>query len=182
MRQRAPRLHELRRRCDRMLSELDLPSPFDPAVFCARLSDVRGRRIHLEPTRAAIGPCGAWLATDRADYIFYEEATSPAHQDHIIRHELGHLLSAHEPTSPLDEALARALAPDLDPAVVRRFRGRTTYSTEEEWEAEALAWLILERSGRVADRTNCAADNPGMAELLHGLEATLEQPGRVHRV
>jgi hypothetical protein len=176
VRRPATDLRGLRRRCEATIRDLEIPSPFDIADFCQQLSASRGRQISLQPMSAAISPCGVWLATDTADYIFYEQTTSPLHQEHIALHEVGHLLSDHRPTGPLDEAAALALTPHLDPGMVRRMLGRTTYSTEEEREAEMLAWLILERCGRGEGEP---ADEPAVAGLLHRLEATLEQPGQI---
>ena len=181
-RRRGTQLDRLRRRCEAMLRELELPTPFDPQLFCERLGEHRGRPISLQPSRAAIGMCGAYFATDQADYIFYEVATSLPHQDHIIRHELGHLLSGHESTSPLDESLTRALLPDVDPTLIRHFWGRTTYSAEEEQEAEDLAWLILERCGEPSEAPYPEADSPATAGLLQRFEDTLERPGHRERV
>ena len=62
---------------------------------CRRLGERRGKAIRLVayPLEAP-GPFGLWLNTPSADYILYQAETTPAHQQHIIAHELGHLLTA----------------------------------------------------------------------------------------
>jgi len=79
------------------------------------------------------------------DYVFYEAETSQLHREHIILHELGHLLCEHQPTEVLDEEVVAQLLPDLNPAVVYRVLGRTTYTAIEEQEAEMLASLVRGR-------------------------------------
>lgn len=139
-------LDRLRRRCEARLSELALPSPFDARALCASVAESRGRPIHLMPMSGGLGVCGLWVATDSSDLIFYEGTTTPPHQEHIILHELSHLLCDHYPVPLADPGQARLLLPDLDPEVVRRVLGRTTYSAVEEQEAELLATLIRQRA------------------------------------
>ncbi len=49
----------------------------------------------LPEEAAATGACGLWLGTDNADYVFYEARTAPLHREHIILHEIGHVLCDH---------------------------------------------------------------------------------------
>jgi hypothetical protein len=92
-------LRAVRRRCESTLRDVSVPSPFDVRAFTATVSSRRGRPIHLLPKSARLGPCGVWLAMPSADYVFFENATSPLHREHIILHELGHLLRNHAPRS-----------------------------------------------------------------------------------
>ena len=104
------------------------------------------------PIPGMTDPCGVWIATDSTDYIAFDSATSPLHGDHIILHELGHLLCEHDSAelSPL-ESIA-GLVQTIDPALVRRVAGRTVYATAEEREAEVLAGLIRQRADRARRR------------------------------
>ena len=77
---------------------------------------------------------GAWLAGPETDHLFIESNTSAAHQNHIIAHELSHILLGHKTVMvdasglvPYRETLMRTLLKD----------------TREEHEAEALAEAIL---------------------------------------
>ena len=137
----------LRRRCKAQVRELDIPDPFDAAELCRRLAVKRGRPLALLPIElSAGGPCGLWVSTAKADYIFYEARTSALHQEHIILHEVGHMLCQHEAAPVLGGTAAEALLPNLDPGMVRTVLGRTHYSDVEEQEAEMIATIILGRA------------------------------------
>ena len=67
------------RRCTAIVRELDIPEPFDLSQFMAKLVFQRKRLVFLHPFTAGPGvPCGVWIATDEADYIFHEEGTIPS--------------------------------------------------------------------------------------------------------
>lgn len=119
----------------------------------------------------ADGPRGLWISAAERDYLIYERNTSPLHQEHIILHELSHLLCGHTGTATLTEEHARLLFPALDPGMVGRVLGRTGYSTEEEQEAELLASMILRTVQR--NRTVPAIPDEATAENLRRLEAGL---------
>jgi hypothetical protein len=139
-----------RRRCAAIAAGLDIPRPFDLDVLLARVGASRGRKIYLHPLVSGPGiPCGLWLGTARADHIFAEAGTSPWHRMQIAVHEVAHMLLGHSSTGDDTLRLASMLAPDVSPAVIRMFLGRSVFFTEEEREAETLASLILTRaSGR----------------------------------
>src|SRR5689334_12997234 len=139
----------IRRRCEARLRGLDLPSPFDAGAFCRSLAARRARPIALHPFHSLAGPCGLWVATPTTDFIFYEQATTPLHQQHIILHEASHLLCGHTATRPREDERLRFLLPDLDEELVRSVLRRATYSAEDEQEAELLASLIVARGGRL---------------------------------
>jgi hypothetical protein len=132
----------LRKRCEARLRDLPMPIPFDARTLCEQVARERGRPIRLFPMAGLTGVCGLWVATETTDLIFYEEVTTPPHQEHIILHELSHVLCDHYPES----LPAQALLPSLDPEMVRRVLGRSGYSTAEEREAEMLATLIQQRA------------------------------------
>ncbi|GAB3239882.1 ImmA/IrrE family metallo-endopeptidase [Kineosporia babensis] len=121
------RERQLRRRCRALLRELDVPAPFGPRELCRRLAQHRGRPIRLVPFAIEQpGPFGIWFATDAADVIVYQSQTTPAHQEHIILHEVGHIIAGH----------------DGEP------RLRTAYDSRPEWEAELIATILHEWAGR----------------------------------
>lgn len=150
---------ELRRRCRRLLTELDIRPPLEVATLCRRVGAQRGKPIRLIAHAIPVpGPFGAWVATATADYILYQQETTRSHQDHIILHELGHILAGHR-SEERDDALTGQLPGVLTPDVVRRGLRRTSYDTAEEREAETVASIILEWAA-VLDRiaTPPAAD------------------------
>ncbi|RJQ75378.1 hypothetical protein D5S17_21040 [Pseudonocardiaceae bacterium YIM PH 21723] len=136
---------ELRRQCRRLLRELDIRPPLDVRLLCERLAAHRGRPIHLMDYPLPVpGEFGVWLASDAADYILYQRETTKPHQDHIILHEVGHIVAGHTSDEDDDELLQR-IYPDIDPEVVRRaLLRRTHYDAAQEREAETVATIILE--------------------------------------
>ncbi|WP_425838325.1 hypothetical protein [Streptomyces fractus] len=87
------------------------------------------------------------------DFIVYQKQTSPAHQRHIILHEIGHILAGHENRTPLEvpSGLGRGgsegpygRTPLLDESRILRALGRSAYDHEDEREAETVATIILE--------------------------------------
>ncbi len=153
----------LRRQCERRLRGIRIPSPFDIDAFCAEVAARRGRPLIRRPVAglSADAPCGLWIGTAEADHVFYDPGTSPLHAEHIVLHELAHILSGH---AGADGTLAR-LFPDLDPGTVHRVLGRVSYTTAQEREAEMMASLIRGRSARPPRTTiGLVADAFGFVE------------------
>jgi hypothetical protein len=94
------------------------------------------------PGLSATAPCGMWLSVGQTDYIFFEANTSRLHSEHIILHELGHILSDHALSTSVADSVFHQLMPDLDPSTIRRVLGRVSYTNEQEQEAEMLASLV----------------------------------------
>jgi hypothetical protein len=91
---------------DHVLGELrrrDFLHP-DVRVVCQRLSQDRGRPLHLIPLPLRTSISGAWLGMPDADHIVYQSVGSSAlHQIHVIWHEIGHmLLPGHARTCDVD--------------------------------------------------------------------------------
>ncbi|GGM81149.1 hypothetical protein ACFFX1_18465 [Dactylosporangium sucinum] len=143
------RLKKLERECRRLLAGFDVPQPFDLDTFVADIAARRGRPMHLHPLPAPHtegAPCGVWLATEQADHVFYAAGTGRIHQQHIILHEIGHVLCDHvAPGLEPDDATA-LLLPDLDPATVARVLHRSSYTAPQEQIAEMIATMINERA------------------------------------
>jgi hypothetical protein len=88
----------LQARCQELLGHLHVPQPYSRDAMLLWIEDLRGRPLILKelPQQAAgAGACGLWLGTDAADFVFYERRTAPLHQEHIILHEIGHMLFGH---------------------------------------------------------------------------------------
>jgi hypothetical protein len=171
---------DLRRRCETIVRTLDqriggIPVPFDLNVLLDLLEAARGRPIELIPfSGTASGKlCGIWVGTDRLDLIYYEEATSLLHQDHIILHEIGHMVCEHTGTAMSTDQVRSLLLTDVvrgqvDTVLGRgshtavRSRvdtvlGRGSYTAVQEQEAELVATLIMERATRPAPRPRVVA-------------------------
>jgi hypothetical protein len=117
---------------------------------------------------ATAGVCGLWLATSAADHIFFEEQTTRSHQEHIVLHEIGHLVFDHHSVRSDDFGGLSALLSDLSPRLIERLLGRTDYTTREEQEAEMFASVLRTWQGRVG-----GADSAGAAGAVNALEAAL---------
>ena len=147
-------MSRLRRRCERRLKDIPVPNPFDLDVFSAALAAHRGRPLILQPMPglSAGAPCGLWISVPTADYVFYDPETSRLHAEHIVLHELSHMISGH--TTGIDAGPAAGdgavgrLVPDLDPRTIDTILGRASYTTAQEREAETLASLIRARSAQ----------------------------------
>lgn len=137
----------LRRHCRHRLRMLRLPDPVDVPSLYRLVEARRARPLVLSGINGDGGIHGVLLSTDRADYIFYEQRTTPSHREHIILHEICHLLLDHGSREVESGALA-ALFPHLDTRLVRRLLLRSSYENREEQEAEFLASLILGHASR----------------------------------
>ncbi|GID91021.1 hypothetical protein Adi01nite_04330 [Amorphoplanes digitatis] len=166
----------MRRRCEAILADLDLPDVHDVRELCDVIAARQGRPIHLVgESLPADSPCGIAVRTERFDAIFYEADTSRLHQEHIIRHELGHLICGHLTAPVLDAEASRLLLPNLDPSLVRAVLGRSDYSEIEEKEAEMIASLLLRRSVMSRSR-DAPRDDPAASPVLGRLHHTLVDP------
>jgi hypothetical protein len=168
-----------RRECHAVVAALDLPDPFDLAEFCTRLGRQIGRDIVLMSHSMVIGGlCGTWMRTAKADYVFYEEDTSQLHQQHIIFHEVGHILRSHVPGKELSKDVARTIAAGLKVSDVFRVLGRDSYTDDDEFEAELIATLVLSRIGRQTVREKPRATDPTANEIIARITNSLSRGER----
>ncbi len=151
-------------RIDSILNQLEVPEPFSADELVQRVAEMRGRPIHLEsiPGIASEMPCGFWISLDDMDVIAVEDATSPMHRDHIVLHEISHMLLGHAAGKDLHTRLPLRVDPDL----VARMLGRTSYETAIEREAETLAGLI---ASRAAQRTAAARSAPPALQRMNSV-------------
>jgi hypothetical protein len=143
-------LRRLRRRCKAIAAQLPLMRPFDVHELCRRLAEQRCRPIHLMPITGLSEAHGLWMSTDSADLIFYEAGTALPHQEHIILHELSHMLCGHYRDGIPETEHIRSLLPNLDFKIIRTMLARTSYLAAEEHEAELLASIIRRRAEQLA--------------------------------
>lgn len=138
---------QLKRGVKRLLRDLQIGSPLDVSLLCQRLAQHRGRSIRLVPWPLVTpGAFGLWIATSTTDYILYQQETTPAHQDHIILHEVGHIISGHD-SNEHDSDLSTQLNSD----VVWRALRRESYTSRAEWEAEMVATVVTDWSALLTE-------------------------------
>ncbi len=106
-----------------------------------------------------------WIEAQDRDLIYYENRTSPPHQEHIILHEVGHIVLGHR---GIMLSFTTSLG-DLTLADLRKLHDQF-YTWAEEYAAETLATLI----GQVAHRTramNSDPIDPHTARILRVLDS-----------
>ncbi|MFF7633005.1 hypothetical protein ACFZB9_07610 [Kitasatospora sp. NPDC008050] len=160
----------LQSNCRRFVRGLDLPPVSSVRELFPVVETLSGYPIQVLPIAEDIaqGLCGLWIRSKSNDYIFVHPDTSRAHQDHIIAHELGHILRNHQglPILPAAQPVADRLVPDLDPRVVKMMLGRTSYEHDDEEEAELIGTYLQRHAHRPGPRLQ--GDDPVAETLLRG--------------
>jgi hypothetical protein len=162
----------LRRRVEQALEAVQIPQPWNIEEFARRLGDSRGRHLELLPTSMPLeGPDAVWLAGPTVDLIVYDGATNDLHREHVILHELCHILLCHRGTDDVrvEPSLLRTLGlvePDADTDTDDAWHSalhRVAYDDNQERDAELAATLVWQKAGlRLA---------PSEPRLLHGPDA-----------
>ncbi|MBF6296593.1 hypothetical protein IU459_03435 [Nocardia amamiensis] len=129
-----------------------LPSPWNLTVYLAAVAAHRGRSISLHPVPKAMladtgcGGGGLWVARKHDDIIVYDAAATGRNADHIILHEIGHMLLGHhkdaERGDPLPPALA-VILPSISPQSIEHVLGRAEFGADREREAEVFADMTM---------------------------------------
>lgn len=135
----------------RLISTLRVPQPWDLADFLQQVTALLGKEIRLVPLptdTAESLPCG--LVVERAEdiVIAYDAHSSGYHADHIVLHEIGHLLLDHA-DSIIDgttRSTVEILFPSMDPDNVLRVLRRSDYDDLAERQAELFASLVMSES------------------------------------
>ncbi|MFD6468971.1 hypothetical protein [Streptomyces goshikiensis] len=185
---------DLHRLIRRELQDLGITAPLDVEKLCEALSRRRGRPLYLrEAPLEKPGPSGMWIEYDDYDVILYQAATTRLHQEHILLHEIGHILVAEA-----EEAAAKAAAeaaggvpaaesteetaeetavfvegwasmlPVFTSETIKRVARRCTYDDSEECSVELVATIILEWSS-VLDGTTPLSDDPEVRRVEEAL-------------
>jgi hypothetical protein len=143
--------------------------------FVKAVEEFRGRAIRLWPIPIpAPLQFGLWLAGVATEYIFFESNTAAVHQNHIIAHEIGHILLGHQTLKVADatpegvKALLTSLTATADPAqpvpLMRDLLDMRSPAREEA--AEELATVIQQELIRRAGLLTMAA-GPTRVPLWH---------------
>ena len=153
----APPARRSGRELRRILADLDVPQSWDRDQLVRRVSERRGRRLHVVPVPGRLvraGHFGLWVARTDDDVVLYASETSDQHATHIICHEIAHMALGHDRTARDDDTVdrdsLRRAVPGFDESGVRRVFGRSSYSADQEYEAELFATFVM-ASRRSAD-------------------------------
>lgn len=170
---------DLRARCQRrvddLITQIGIPQPWDINDFLDRLERHRGRDIDLCAISWTLGDStGAWKKYSDHDVIAYAQNTSSTHQDHIILHEIGHMISEHRGRCVLSEDDAQRIAPDLTPTAFAHLLDRSAGKAEEH-EAEIIATMILTRTRQGRRHKTIRLDDTTAATLTR-LTSAFDEP------
>lgn len=136
--------------------DVPIPSPWNLTAYLDAVADHRGRTITLQPVDTALlagTGCGTgsglWIAKRDSDIIVYGADTTEWHAEHIIVHELGHMLLGHGPESgtetpaPQPISALADLLPSISPESIAYVLGRSDYASARERDAETFADLVM---------------------------------------
>lgn len=168
----------LRKRCRTLLRRLDIQPPLNLQNLIDRVAADRGQPIELHAHPLPIpGPFGVWFGLRDRDLICYQQGTTAWHQEHIILHELGHVLSGHPSDTTVDDEVTRAIAtqppdgvsPDDLGGDGNSRRRRTCYDETFEREAELIATTIQEWASVLRHRERGFAISPDERAISQSL-------------
>lgn len=132
-----------------LLRNVQLPNPWSMNNFIDQLETYRQREIDLCAFLWTPGSAtGAWHPYATHDVIAYAENTTPAHQDHTIFHEVGHMLAGHAPRCVLSTTEAEGAAPHLRPAALNHLLAAESHALDE-YEAELIATILLAQVAKI---------------------------------
>lgn len=131
--QQWPSYREVRRFCRRVVRATGVEPPLELGELCAAVGKLRGRRlsVHYRALRPGLFGFSFPSPTEPRDFILAADNTSRLHQEHIVLHELGHVLAGH-----LDESGSTAEV----------HSGSGDAGQEREWVAESIATVLAERA------------------------------------
>jgi hypothetical protein len=134
-------------RARRVLRHLALAAPFELDEFQTCLQRHSRRPVHLVPASLPAGsPSGICCRTAGADYLYYEDQTSPFHQAHILMCLAAHVVLDGEPQPWVDPRLI----PDVSPQLAELMLAAVDCTPVGDEDAEAFAVRALDRAGVLA--------------------------------
>ncbi|MFC9895001.1 ImmA/IrrE family metallo-endopeptidase [Nocardia sp. NPDC127579] len=147
-----------------LMRYIDIPYPWDRDAFVATVARFRGRPIRLHPLGdpallsgigCATNISGLWIKTTDSDIVLYS-ADTEWHADHVIAHEIGHMLLHHDDADPADHSALHTLMPDLAPEAIHHVLARNDYRSDRETAAETFADLLMVQAALPRRRPSAA--------------------------
>ncbi|RBO91504.1 hypothetical protein DFR74_104206 [Nocardia puris] len=149
-------MRNIEERFDDLLRAVPIPVPWDLGAYVSAVAEYRARPITLHPvsmsgvaTAGCGGGGGLWIVRRDDDLIAYDDRTSDRHAEHIVLHEVGHMLLGHDRApagTDTDHGLLRELLPSVSAEAIHRVLGRDAYANAREREAEMFADLAMVRA------------------------------------
>lgn len=156
-----------------MLDNLNYPfDQFSIDHFVQHVQQLRNRPILCVPYAFSPGISGAWIYGSRIDFIFYRSNTHRIHQNHIILHEIAHMLLNH-PLRPIQDVLSPDLLQEL-PIPMGHLRALQPNRAKDivEQEAEDFVALVQKqvvRAQRMAELTAGGTSIGALQPYIQGL-------------
>ncbi|MDI3403845.1 hypothetical protein [Streptomyces cavernicola] len=151
-------------------------------MLCQEMARLGGRPLTLHPVDLPEFPFGMWIDDGRGDRILYRSSATGYHRDHIVLHEICHLLVAREQHPAVRRVVPPAggthaavpvmalRAADLTPAPGPGPGPVLAHNPAEEELAETFASLALKQAGRLRPRDVSPVERR-VEELLGGSRA-----------
>ncbi|CAM3810015.1 hypothetical protein KIPE111705_26115 [Kibdelosporangium persicum] len=123
-----------------LMAELPpLPRPWRIEDLCTSLAERRGRPLLLLELDLAALPFGLWYFDGERDHIISRAGTTGYHRDHIILHEICHMLAGH------NTAQAASAGGGMASTVIEAALANPHTNAHEEL-AEAFATVVLKQA------------------------------------
>lgn len=149
--------------------------------FVQHVQVLRQRPILCIPYAFSPGISGAWVRGSRMDFIFYRSTTHRIHQNHVILHEIAHMLLEH-PLRPIEGLLPPDLRDEI-PMPKGHLRALEVNRAKDIYEQEAEYFVALVqkqvvRAERMVELTMGGSSIPALQPYVQGLpyDEQREQP------
>lgn len=156
------------------LAQLDLPDRFTIETLLCRLQHLRQRplRVASTPPGLQAAPSGLWVGLATCDVVLVDASISPWYRDHLLFHEIGHMLCG----PPARACLPRM--PSVAPESVRRLAASAAGTDADGgfW-LERLAEMVAVILDARVDRPECSATSAPQAASLATLRTLSAELG-----
>ena len=119
-----------------------IPEPWSMDTLCQRLLAQRGRALVLHSLNLPALPFGLWYDDGKCDHIIYHAGIIGYHRDHIILHEVCHMLAKHNAVDQQALWEDENYRDDLISRLAQRAM-RSRYADFQEEIAEIFATNVL---------------------------------------
>lgn len=128
---------------DALIARLpELPVPWDIAELCERLAVLRGRPVIVREMDIPALPFAFWRGTDSADFIVHRTGMTGYYRDHVILHEVCHMLAGHNVTETGGTQADSRTDEDINEQLLEQ-AAHNPHTTEQEELAERFATTVL---------------------------------------
>jgi hypothetical protein len=122
-----------------------VPKPWRIDELCERLAEQRGRELVLCRVDLPALPFALWYDDGDRDYVIYRAGIRGYYRDHIILHEICHILAEHNTVER--SALHENTDADIVSLLVENAM-RNEFNSVQEEIAEMFASKVLEQARR----------------------------------